>query len=427
MKTSTKKLPKNQVEITIELSTEEVSPYLKNAAPRLSKKNKIEGFRPGKAPYEVIKQRFGEAPILEEALDDIIRATYIEAIGKEKLNPIDMPKIDVLKIAPGNPLSYKATISLIPQVTVGDVKKIKLEKKEVKIDDKKIDKTIKTIAESRSKEKLVNRAAKKQDVVEIDMDLLQDNVSIEGGKSNNHKVIIGEPHYIPGFDKELIGLKKDDKKDFDVTFPKEHYNKNLAGKKVKCKVEVKGIFERELPKIDDEFAKSLGGFKDIKELKSKIKENIKEEEKKKNNEKQEIKMLDDLIEISTIEEIPDVLLKEEIRKMIAELEGNLSGQGVKLEDYLSHLKKSEEDIKNDFLPQAEKRVKTALILRQYGDDNKIKITEKELEEEIEKMASNYQGNEEVQSQIRSDNYKNYLRNILNNQKIIKEIKKIITK
>ncbi len=427
MKISTKKLPKNQIELTIELDAKEVDPYLKKAAPRLSKKNKIEGFRPGKAPYEVIKQRFGEAPILEEALDDIIKATYIEAIGKEKLSPIDMPKIDVLKIAPGNPLSYKATISLLPQVTVGDIKKIKIEKSEIKIDDKKIDSTIKTIAESRSKEKLVNREIKKQDIAEIDMDLLQDNVSIEGGKATNHKVIIGEPHYIPGFDKELIGLKKDDKKEFDVTFPKEHYNKNLAGKKIKCKVEVKGVYERELPKIDDEFAKSLGEFKNLKELKSQVKNNLEQEEEKKSKEKQEIKMLDDLVDLSTIEEIPDVLLKEEIRKMIAELEGNLSGQGVKLEDYLSHLKKSEEDIKKDFLPQAEKRVKTALILRQYGDDNKIEVSEKEVEKEIEKMAANYEGNEEIQGQIRSENYKNYLKNILNNQKIIKKIKEIVSK
>ncbi len=425
MKISTKKLPKNQMEITVELDTAEIDPYLKKAVPKLSQKHKIQGFRPGKAPYEIIRQRLGEGAILEEALDEIVRTTYIEAIDKEKLNPLDMPKIEILKMAPGNPFSYKATVSLLPKITVGDINKIKITQKDIKIDEKKIDQTIKTLAESRTKEKCVNRSAQEKDTVEIDMDLLQDNVSIEGGKAIGHKVIIGEPHYVPGFDKELISLKKGDKKEFDVEFPKEHYNKNLAGKKIKCKVTVKNVYERELPKIDDNFAKSLGKFKNLNELKQEIKKNIEEEARQKENERQEIKMLDDLVNISMIDEIPEILLKEEVRKMIAELEGNLSGQGIKLSDYLAHLKKSEDELRKDFLPQAEKRVKIALILRQYGEDNKISIDEKEVEKEIEKTISHYPDNQEIRDQIKSENYKNYLRNILNNQKIIKELKKKI--
>lgn len=427
MKITTKKLPKNQMEITVELETKEIEPHLIKASSRVSAKHKIEGFRPGKAPYDLIKQRFGEGAILEEAFDDIVRATYLEAIGKENLEPIDMPQVDIVKLAPGNPLIYKATVSLLPKVEICDIKEIKVEKKEAKIDEKKVDSAIKNIAEGRLKEKPVNREVRDKDIVEINMELLQSNVPIEGGTANGHKVIIGEPHYVPGFDKELIKLKKGDKKEFEITFPKDHYNKQLAGKPVKCKVEVLGVYEREIPKIDDEFAKTLGKFKNLKEVKDQIKNNLEEEAKVKEQERQEIEMLEKLSVKSTFDEIPEVLLKEELRKMIAELDGNLANQGIKFQDYLNHLKKSEEEMKKEFLPQAEKRVKIALLLKKYAEEKEIKVSEKDIDGEVEKMISYYPNDLEVQNQIKSEQYKNYLRNTLANKKAINSLKKEIIK
>lgn len=427
MKTQVKKLPKNQTEITIELESSEVQGHLEKAASRLSSKSKIDGFRPGKAPFNMVKQKFGEGAILEEALNDIVSATYIEAVGKEKLDPIDMPKIDVVKLAPGNPVIYKATVSLLPKITLGDIKKIKVEKKEVKSDEKKLDITLKQLAESRSFEKLVERDAKETDIVKVDMDILQDNVPVEGGGAKNHKIIIGQPYYIPGFDKNLVGLKKGDKKDFDITFPKDHFNKNLAGKPVKCKIEVKNIYQREVPKIDDDFAKTLGKFKNLEELKKQIKSNLLEEAKMKEDQRQEIEILEKLIKESQIDELPQILIEEETRKMIGELEGNLANQGIKLDDYLTHLKKTGEDIKKEFLPQATQRVKTALLIRQYATENKVAVSDKELDQEIEKMIAHYPNDKEVHDQIRSENYKNYIRNTLINQKVVKELKKEIIK
>lgn len=415
------------MEITIEVETSKIQVHLEKAASRLSSKSKIDGFRSGKAPYHIVKQKFGEGAILEESLNDIVSATYMETIGKEKLDPIDMPKIDVIKLAPGNPVIYKATISLLPKVTLGDIKKIKIEKKEAKVDEKKIDATLKQLAESKSFEKIVDRVAEDKDIVEVDMDMIQANVPVEGGVSKNHKIIIGEPYYIPGFDKNLIGLKKGDKKEFKVTFPKEHFNKNLAGKPVTCKIEVKNVYKRDIPKIDDEFAKTLGKFKNLEELKKQIKNNLFEEAKMKEGQRQEIEMLEKLVKESTIDELPQILIEEETRKMIGELEGNLANQGIKLDDYLSHLKKTGEDIKKEFLPQAEQRVKTALLIRQYASENKTKIDDKDLETEIEKMISHYPNDKEVQDQIKSENYKNYVRNTLLNQKVVQKLKKEIIK
>ncbi|MEA2088545.1 MAG: trigger factor [Patescibacteria group bacterium] len=426
MKISTKKLFKSQKEITIELEQSELAPYLKKAVSRLSKKYKFNGFRPGKIPYEIVKQKLGEAVILNEAIDDIVRETYIQAIKKEKIEPIDMPKIEVLKAAPNNPFIYKAVVSLLPKTKICDLEKIIVNKEKVEVGEKKVDMAIKKLSESRTKEKLVNREVKERDMVKIDLDIFQNNIAIEGGNVLGHKIIIGEPYYIPGFDKKLLGLKENDKKEFEITFPKEHYNKNLAGKLVKCKIKVKGVYDREIPKIDDLFAKSLGEFKNLTELKKQIKQNFEEEENTKEEQRQEIKMFEQLVKESVFEELPDVLIVAEVKKMIQELEANLSQQGVELKDYLSHLKKTITEIEKDFLPQASERVKTALFIREYAIKNNIKTSEKEINQEIKKMSKQYSDSKN-NDQFKSESYRNYLKNILTNKKAVDDLKKKIIK
>ena len=427
MKINSTKLEKGRAEIFVELSAEEVAPYMRNAARRLSEKSKIKGFRSGKAPYEIVKQHAGEAGIMQEAIDEIIRKTYIDAIDKEKLSAVSTPQVDILKNAPNNPFSYKITVDLMPKVELGDISKITVKKQKTEVGDEKVEQTIKHLSESHRKEKLVNRTVQNKDLAEIDLQLLLDNVPIEGGNTNGHKVIIGEPYYIPDFDKKLIGMKADEKKEFEVNFPKEHYNKNLAGKMVKCKVKIKSVFERELPKIDDNFAKMLGKFKDLTDLKKQIKENLFKEQELKEKTRQELEILDEIIKISTFEEIPETLIKEEVKKMISELQANLANQGIKFDDYISHLKKSTEELQKDFLPQAEKRVKTALAMSEYAYKNKMAIDEKQIKDEIKKMLSQYPDNYEAQEKIKSENYKNYLRNIMINKKVMKKWKELISK
>ncbi len=427
MQITSKKLPKNQMELTIELTPLEISPFLESALERLRRKIKIDGFRPGKAPLEIVKKRLGEAAILKEALNDIIEKTYIEAIAEKKLEPIEAPKIEIIKIAPGNPLSYKATFSLLPRVTIKDVEKVKVTPKKIKIDEKKVDQTLKHLAQSRSKEKLVNRASQDKDIIEVDMELFQNNVPIEGGIAKGHKIIIGEPYYIPGLEKKLKNLKASDEKKFEITFPKNHYNKKIAGKPVQCKIKVKGVYEREIPKINDQFAQSLGKFKNLKKLKEQIKNNLQKESETKETERQELEMIDQLIQKAEFDEIPEILLKEEVKKMIKELKTNLANQGIKLEDYLTHLKKSAEELEKDFIPQAEKRVKTGLFIREYAQKNKISATDQEVEEEIKKLLKYYPNNPEIKEQIQSEDYKNYLKMVLTNRKVIKKLKEKIIK
>ncbi len=428
MEITLKDVSPGEKELFIKIPFADLEPYLKEAAKQVSQEKKIPGFRPGKAPYNIVKQQVGEAYLLEKALGKIVQDTYLQALAEKKLDVFGQPEIEVLKIAPQNDLEYKAKVTLVPSVKLGNWKEIKVEKKEPKVLPHKVDALLRDLAESRAQEKEVERPAEKKDVVVVDLKLSQKGVVLDGGEAKDHKIILGEPYYIPGLEKELIGLKKGEEKNFSLTFPEKHFQKNLAGKKVDCFVKVKKVLERQVPAIDDNFARSLGNFKNLEDLKKVLQENLFLEAKQKEDERQEIEMLDKLLAISEFSALPEKLIKAEAQKMVSELEGNLANQGASFENYLSHLKKTREDLEKEFYPQAEKRVKTALLLRQFIQDEKIEVPEEEVEAEKEKILKQAPaGNLEWERQVNSEEYKNYLRNILLNRKAIKKLKEKIIK
>jgi len=204
MNVSLNKLDKNQVELTITVLAEEMKPDLEKAAKRLSEKIKIKGFRPGHAPYDIVKSELGDMAIHEEAADSIIGKTYGDAVLENKLETVGQPKIEVIKLAPDNPFEYKATVALFPEITLPDWKKISVDKKEIKVDDEKIDKAVKELSKMQIKEKLVNRPVSNKDKVIIDMDMYLDKVPVEGGQAKDHAVMLGEPYFIDGFKEAII-------------------------------------------------------------------------------------------------------------------------------------------------------------------------------------------------------------------------------
>ena len=427
MKSEIKKLEKSEIEITIELSEIELTPYLIKAAEKISTDNKIEGFRPGKAPYEIIKQRFGEGAIMNEAVDSIISKSYYEVLKENEIMTIGAPEINVEKMAPGNPFVFKAKVAVLPKVKLGDYKTIKLEKKKVEIKDEQVEKVIDEITKLRAKETLVEREAKKGDRLEIDFDVFLDKVSIENGKQTKYPITIGEGRFIPGFEEQLVGMKAGEVKEFELKFPDKYYEKSLAGKKCEFKVTCKQVYEVELPKLDDEFAKMVSGgkFNTAKEMKNGIRENLEEEERIKKDQILEIEMLDKIVEISEFEELPETLLHNEKHRMLHEMEDSVTNQGFKFEDYLASIKKTTEELENEFTPQAEKRVKTSIIAREIYQEQKIEVTEDEVGLEIEKLLAAYQNNPEAQKQLESETYKDYLRNMIGNRKVIEYLKGII--
>lgn len=419
MKVTTKELPKTQVELTVEISVEETKPYVDKAAARIAKEVNIKGFRKGKVPYDVLKQNVGEATIYEEAFNDIVDETYPKAIEQEKLNIAGKAKIDPEKIAPGNPIIYKIIVPLMPKVTLGEYQSLKAKLGKAKMDDKKFDKTMLDLRKMRGKEKVVNREAKEGDKLLIDFEVKVGGVAIDGGSAQKQPIVIGEQQFIPGFEEELVGMKKDETKDFELTFP-EKYKEDLAGKKANFHVKVHDVFEVELPELNDEMAKEMN-FESLDIMKEELRKNIMAEMDQKEMEKFERVAIEELIDLSEIEEMPDQLVEEEANKMVRESESEVVQQGLKFDDYLQHIGKTREDLLEEYKKNAAKRLQAALVMRELAIAEKLKVKKEEVDKEIEDSKKMYADVPEAAAQLDSPQYRAHLENILMHKKTFERI------
>lgn len=383
-----KKLDGSQVQLTITVLPQEYQEDLKAAATRIAQNSNIKGFRKGKAPYDIVKKEFGEMAIMQEALQTILRRSYHTAVVKENLDIIGTPDIKVEKIAPDNDLVYVATVALLPEVKLADPTKIKAKKEARQVEDKEIDETLDALRGMQAEEIKKEGKANDKDKLVIDMNMKHEKVPVEGGQSKDYQVYLSEKHYIPGFNEKLVGAKEGDELNFTLEFPKEHYQKHLAGRKIDFEVQVKEVFERKLPALNEEFAKKLGQ-QSVEELKELLKKNKQAEEDQKADQKFEIEILDAMIDKSEFEDIPEVLVNHEKEKMFNELKRDLEKHGVTLEQYLMDIKKKEDELLKDFTEQATKRAKAALISREVAKEHKIKAEESEIEEELQKVRDMY--------------------------------------
>ncbi|MEK7131670.1 MAG: trigger factor [Patescibacteria group bacterium] len=424
MKYDVKTLEKSQVELTITVEPADYKKDMEAAALRISERAAIKGFRPGKASYEMVKQQVGEIKIIEEAMQSIVEKNFFEATKKEKLDTVGMPQITIIKIAPGNDLVFKAAVALLPKIKLGNLSTVKVKYQAKEIGDKEVDGVLNDLKKMQTKEILKSGEATKEDKLVINLEMFFDKVPVEGGQAANHQVYLNEPHYIPGLAEQLIGVKKDDVKEFTLKFPKDHYQKHLAGKDVDFKVKINDVFELQHPTIDDEFAKSVGQ-ENLEKLKSILKENLIADAKHKDDQKIEIEILDKVIESSTFEEVPDVLINAEKNKIFHELKNSLSGQGIEMEQYLKDLKKSEEDIYKDFSEQALRRVKAALVSRQVALENKIEAEPKDVDEEVKMIRAAYPDNKNVEENLKKPEVMETLALTLQNRKVLAFLKEKI--
>ena len=421
MKYELKPLEKSQIELTITVEPADYKKDMENAATRISQRAAIKGFRPGKASYEMVKQQVGEIKIIEEAMQSIVEKNFFEATKKEKLDTVGMPQITIIKVAPGNDLVFKAVVALLPKIKLGDLATVKIKYQAKEIGDKEVDDVLNDLKKMQTKEIVKSGAAVKDDKMVINLEMFINKVPIEGGQAPNHQVYLNEQHYIPGLAEQLVGLKKDDIKEFPLKFPKEHYQKHLAGKDVDFKVKINDVFELQHPAIDDEFAKSVGQ-ENVEKLKTVLKDNLIADAKRKDDQKIEIEILDRLIEASEFGEIPDVLINAEKNKIFHELKNSLSGQGIEMEQYLKDLKKTEEDIYKDFTEQALRRVKAALVSRQVALENKIEADKKDVDEEIKMIKAAYPDNKNVEENLKKQEVLETLALTLQNRKVMTFLK-----
>jgi trigger factor len=413
------KLSGSKVSLYIIIPEKEFEIFRKQALEHLSKDIKIDGFRPGKAPHAMIEEKIGSEKILAKAAEQAVKKSYVDLIVKNKIEAIGEPKITVTKIAPGNDFEYKAEVIVLPKINLGNYRK---QVKEIKkhapkeITAEEIQKEIEVIRGSRAKLVTVSREARKGDRVEIDFQVLVEGKEIPGGTSKNHPLTIGESYFIPGFEEKLIGMKANEEQQFELTFPKDYHKKELAGKPASFKVTIKIIQEKDLPEVNDDFAKGLGNFDNLDKLKASIKEGIELEQKKKNAEKWRQDTLEKIITDIDVE-IPDILLEEEIDKMMAEFEQNIASMGMNLEKYLESIKKTLEDLRKDWQEPALRRIKAALALQEIARLENIAPESSEIEEELNKTLAYLKKQSDVEKNLDMERIYNYTKGVLTNEKV----------
>ncbi|KKW41937.1 MAG: Trigger factor [Candidatus Magasanikbacteria bacterium GW2011_GWA2_56_11] len=419
-----KDIPQSQVELTITVEPDAYHKHLIKAAERISMRASIRGFRPGKAPYEIVKREMGEMNILQEALESIVQESFYEAVTAEHLDTVGMPDVKIQKIAPGNELVYTATVALLPEVKMASLDKIKVTKKTKPVTDEQVSEVVDNLRKLQAKEVAKDGQAGREDIVLIDMDMFIDSVPVDGGQAKNYRVYLSEDHYIPGFNKELVGLKKNESKKFSIKFPATHYQKHLAGKNVNIEINVKDVFERQLPELSEEFAKTLGQ-QSVEKLKDLLRTNLGQEAERKSEEQAEIEIFDTLIEKSEFGDIPEVLIDAERKKMFYELTRDLERHGISIEQYLNDIKKKEDELYQDFKTQAEKRAKAALLSRHIALQNQIAVSEEETDAELRMMAEAYKDNPEHLEQIKKPEVRGTIKNVIQNKKVIAWLKEKI--
>lgn len=418
-------LPKNQIKLTIELSPEELTPHLDRAAQELSKESTVPGFRPGKAPRQIVEQRVGAMRLLQHAAEYAVQYSFVRAITEHKLMTVGSPTIEVDKIAPDNPLVYTATVSLLPEVTLGDYHKLKSKKKPVNVEEKEIDETVHQVRRMYGKEKRVLRKAQKGDKIHIDLAIFRDKVPIDGGQAKGHPVVIGESQFIPGFEEQLIGMAENETREFTLTFPKDYHQGSLAGKPAEFRVTVKGVHEIELPPLDDSFAKTTAKLNTLAELRTQIKNNIQQEKTEHEDQRYQLAILDEVIEQSRFGDIPDLLLSRELDLMMQELKTDIERRGMKFPDYLTSIKKNEEELRQGMIPSAEKRIKSALIIREIAKRENVSVSREELDAEVKKEKTQHAGHDHDMARFDSEDFRDYVRSILINRKVLELLAKFV--
>ncbi len=382
---------KSSKELVFKIPAKDFDKFYQQSLKELSKDLKVSGFRKGKVPAEVAEKELTPERILYNAGDIAIRKVYVDAIIENNISAIGEPKIELKNIKKGKDLEFVATVDLLPEVELKDFQKDidkvneKFSKQEVKVDDKDVQKEIDVLASQKVKVVTVNREAQKGDQVEVDFDVFVNNVAIEGGSAKKHPVVIGENKFIPGFEEQLVGAQADDEKEFELEFPKDYHAKNLAGKKAKFKVKVGLVQERELPEINDEFAKGFGKFKNLQELKDNIKHGLAHEQEHKKEDEWKKELIETLLTKVDME-IPASLVNNEVEVMMRELENDVMRLGLTKEQYFSQVKTTEEKMKEEWKKkQAPNRVKAALILQHLAKEHKLTPKKELVQQQVDQI------------------------------------------
>jgi trigger factor len=372
-----------QVKIEITVEKDQLVKTVDLVTAELSKSVKISGFRPGKAPQLMVEKEVGKDRFWAEVIDRLVPEAYYESVVTEKLMAISQPEIQVKEFIPGERLVFEATTAILPELKDLKYKGYGLKFNKPSITDQDKKEAFDGLLEKYATEKEVTRESKKGDRVEIDFEGTMKGLPFDGGKSQNHPLVIGSNVMIPGFEDNLIGKKPGDEFDFEISFPKDYQAKNLAGQKVNFKVKMNKIYESEKAVADDEFAKKFG-LKDLTELKAELEKELIFQKELAEKQKLENQIIEKIVKDNKVE-APEILVKEEIHRMVHEAEHNLSHSGLTLEQFLEMSKKTLEDLHKEMEPEAKRRVTFGIVIGEITRAENLKVEETEIGAEVEKI------------------------------------------
>ena len=423
MKTEIKKLPKSQIEITFELTAEEFAEHTEHALEHLKHHIKVDGFRNGKAPAKMVEDKIKPEMLLMEAGDHAVRHVYSDYIKKNKLESVGQPEVQVIKIAKGNPFIFKATITVLPEVKLPAYKEIAttVKGKDINVTEEEVQDALNYLQKSKAKFTLKNDVAAKKDFVEI----TYQNKDINAGNPVEDQFVLGEGGFMKGFEDAIEGMKAGEEKEFKATFPVDSAQKNLAGKEGDFKVKVKSVQKMEIPEINDDFAKQLGAFDTLVALKTSIKEGITSEKIEQEKQRKRAEILDQIVQKADFE-IPQAMIDYEKERLLEDLKNKVTANmQLNFEQYLAAVKKTEQEIKDTFEKEAEKRLRGFLILREIGNVENVEISEQEVEEEVNKLIKNY--SKEQLDKIDIEQLKEYTKGVLFNEKVFQILENFLQK
>ncbi len=385
---SCEKMEKSLVALTIEVGAQEFQAAVEKAYLKMRKRINVSGFRPGKAPRKIIEGMYGQEVFFEEAINIAFPDAYEAAVKEQELQPVGYPSVEMVGEATKDGFTFKAVVPVYPEVTLGEYKGLSAEKEEVKVSAADVDERIQQMADRNSRLVSVDRAAKEGDTAVIDFEGFLDGTPFDGGKGENHSLELGSHSFIPGFEEQVVGMKAGEEKDLDVTFPEDYPSKDLAGKAVVFKVKCHEVKEKEIPALDDEFAKDVSEFDTLKDLKADIKRQITEERQKAAGSAFEDALMEQVAANITAD-VPDAMIEGQARQYVDNFKNQLAQQGIPFDQYMKITNGSEAKMLEDAKEPATRQVRLDLALAAIMKAENIEASDEEVDAEYQKLAEQY--------------------------------------
>jgi trigger factor len=413
--------PKSTVQLQIELPPDRLDRALDAAVRALARRTRIPGFRPGKAPRPVLERHLGPGVVMDEAVDHLMQDAYREALIKEDILPLTNADVEVVQAEEGKPLIFKATVPVRPEVKLGDYRNFNFQPEIDVIDDTRVDQVVEELRDQNATLAAVeDRGATDGDYAVISFVGTRDGQPFDGGTSERMPLILGQERLIPGFETNLIGLKVGDTTEFDITFPEDYPEPDMAGKAAHFSVELKELREKILPDLDEDFLTSLGSFESLDALKADIKARLEANAIDRARHQFADKIIEYAVANATVE-LPEVLIDQEVEVMHDEFKGSLARQGISEEAYLKAVDKTAEDLHAEFRPNAERRAKTLLVLSKIADTENLTVPDADVEAEVAQGRERYAGDARLQEYFESERGRAFIRSTLRRSRVVERL------